>query len=66
VEVADENVPLKGNFKDVTTAIVGQAGRFGTIQISGTLKEPKYKFKPAVMKILDSLKDALIRSIEKN
>jgi len=48
VEVLDENVPLSGTFKDITTAIVGRGGMFATINISGTIKEPKYKFKPAV------------------
>jgi hypothetical protein len=62
VEVLDENVPLAGTFKDITTAIVGKAGRFGVIKISGTLKEPKYKFKTAVAvtDIIKGLKDILL------
>lgn len=48
VEVLDQNVPLSGTFKDITTAIVGRSGIFGVINITGTLKQPKYKFKPAV------------------
>jgi hypothetical protein len=62
VEVLDENVPLTGTFKDITTAIVGKAGRFGVIKISGTLKEPKYKFKTAVAvtDIIKGLKDILL------
>jgi len=59
VEVLDEMAPLTGTFKDITTAIVGQAGRFGIIKISGTLKEPKYKFQPAVADILKGLKDII-------
>jgi hypothetical protein len=59
VEVLDEMAPLSGTFKDVTTAIVGQAGRFGIIKVSGTLKEPKYKFQPAVADILKGLKDVI-------
>jgi len=59
VKVLDEMVPLKGTFKDVTTAIVGQAGRFGVIKVSGTLKEPKYKFQTAVMDIIKGLKDVI-------
>ncbi|MFC1804419.1 DUF3971 domain-containing protein [Candidatus Omnitrophota bacterium] len=60
VHVNDENAPLVGTFKDITTAIVGQAGRFGTIKLSGTLKEPKYKFKAAVVDLLKGLKDAIL------
>ncbi|MFA5275602.1 MAG: AsmA family protein [Candidatus Omnitrophota bacterium] len=58
VHVLDENVPLTGTFKDLATAIIGGAERFGTIRITGTLKEPKYKFQPAVGDIINSLKDA--------
>ncbi len=59
VQVLDEMVPLTGTFKDITTAIVGQAGRFGVIKISGTLNEPKYKFQPAVVDIIRGLKEAI-------
>jgi len=59
IEVQDEFVPLSGTFKDVATAIIGRAGRFGTIKTTGTLKEPKYKFIPAVMNILDTLKNTI-------
>ena len=57
VHILDEMVPLTGTFKDVTSAIIGQAGKFGVIKISGTLKEPKYKFQPAVADIIGGLKD---------
>lgn len=59
VQVLDNLVPLSGTFKDVTTAIIGEAGRFGIIRISGTLKEPKYKFRPAVGDIIKGLKKAI-------
>jgi hypothetical protein len=59
VQVLDEMVPLTGTFKDITTAIVGQAGRFGIIKISGTLNEPKYKFQPLVVDIIRGLKEAI-------
>ena len=59
VNVIDEMVPLSGTFKDVTTAIVGQAGKFGTIRITGDLKKPDFKFKAAVTSILKSLKDTI-------
>jgi len=57
VQILNEMVPLTGTFKDITTAILGQTGRFGVIKISGTLKEPKYKFQPAVADIIKGLKD---------
>jgi uncharacterized protein involved in outer membrane biogenesis len=63
IQVLDEFVPLTGTLKDFTTAIIGRAGRFGIIQIQGTLQQPKYKFRPAVGDILKSLKDAFIGNI---
>jgi len=60
VEVIDEMVPISGTFRDVTTALVGQAGRFGVIELSGTIKEPKYKFRTAVQDILKGIKDAIL------
>lgn len=57
-----EDVPLTGTFKDVTTAIMGEAGRFGVIKISGTLKDPKYKFKASVTDIIKGLKDTFLKS----
>jgi len=59
VKILDEMAPLSGGFKDLATAIMGEAGRFGIIKISGTLKEPKYKFKPAVGDIIKGLKDII-------
>ncbi|MBU1726782.1 MAG: AsmA family protein [Candidatus Omnitrophica bacterium] len=59
VNILDENVPMTGTFKDIATAIIGRAGKFGTITISGTLKDPKYKFKTAVVDIIKSIKDAI-------
>ncbi|MEK6727197.1 MAG: AsmA family protein [Candidatus Omnitrophota bacterium] len=59
VKILDEMAPLSGGFKDLATAIMGEAGRFGIIKISGTLKEPKYKFKPAVVDIIKGLKDII-------
>jgi hypothetical protein len=55
-------VPLTGTFKDITTAIIGQAERFGVIQIEGTLKQPKYKYKASVPDIIKSFKDAIFNS----
>ena len=61
VQILNEMVPLSGTFKDITTAIIGQSGRFGVIKISGTLKEPKYKFQPAIVDIIKSLKDTFFK-----
>lgn len=57
VDIIDEMVPLSGTLKDITTAIIGQGGKFGTIKISGTLQKPQYKFKTAVVDIIKGLKD---------
>lgn len=65
VEVLEESTPSTGTLKDVFTAIIGQAGKFGTIKISGTLKEPKHKFQAAVMDILRGLKDSLFGKSER-
>jgi len=65
VEVSSESVPLTGTFKDVTTAIIGQSGRFGTLKITGTLKEPKYKFSADVVNILDTLKNIILENIQR-
>ncbi|MDO9572882.1 MAG: AsmA family protein [Candidatus Omnitrophota bacterium] len=59
VEILSEMVPISGTFKDITTAIAGGAGKFGIIKLSGTLKEPKYNFKPAVTNIIKGLADVL-------
>ena len=60
VEVLSDLVPLSGTLKDITTAIVGEAGTFGVIKLSGTLKEPKYKFQPAMTNIIKGLKNILM------
>ena len=60
VKILDEFAPVSGSFKDITTAIIGQSGRFGVIKISGTLKEPKYKFQAAAADIIKGLKDFIL------
>lgn len=57
VDILSEMVPLSGTLKDVTTAIMGDVGKFGVIKLSGTLHEPKYGFKPAVTNIIKGLTD---------
>lgn len=60
-QILSELVPVSGTFKDITTAIIGQAGKFASIKLSGTLKEPKYSFRPAVTNIIKGLTDVLFR-----
>ncbi|KPK98360.1 MAG: hypothetical protein AMJ95_04615 [Omnitrophica WOR_2 bacterium SM23_72] len=60
VHVLNDQVPLSGTFKDITTSIVGEGGLFGVIKISGTLKDPKYRFQTAVINILKGLTDKIL------
>ncbi len=60
IEILDASAPLSGTFKDVTTAVIGRAGRFGVLRISGSVNDPKYKFKPAVGDIFKGIKDSII------
>ncbi|MCK9572065.1 MAG: DUF748 domain-containing protein [Candidatus Omnitrophica bacterium] len=62
VEIISELVPLSGTLKDITTAIAGQAGTFGVIKLSGTLREPKYKFRPALDNIIKGITDVFFGS----
>ncbi|MHB8155418.1 MAG: AsmA family protein, partial [Candidatus Omnitrophota bacterium] len=61
VEILSELVPLSGTFKDVTTAIIGKGGIFGVIKLSGTLSQPKFAFKTAVVNIIQGLADMLFK-----
>ena len=63
VDIISELVPLTGTFKDVTTALVGQSGKFAVITVSGTLKEPKYRFQAAIADIIKGLADSFLRKI---
>jgi len=56
-EITSDMVPVTGTFKDITTVIIGSSGKFGLIKLSGSLKEPKYNFKPAVNNIIKGLAD---------
>jgi len=60
VHILSDSVPLTGTFKDVATAIIGTAERFGVIKITGTIKEPKHSFEPAVGDILKSLTNVIM------
>ncbi|MBN2831307.1 MAG: AsmA family protein [Candidatus Omnitrophica bacterium] len=63
IDILDEFVPLSGTLKDLTTTVIGRSGKFTTINITGTLKEPKYKFKPAVENIIRGITDTLRQAI---
>ena len=63
VDIISDLIPLTGTFKDVTTALVGQGEKFAVITVSGTLKEPKYKFQAAIADIIKGLADSFLRKI---
>ena len=61
VEILSDMIPVSGTLKDLTTAFIGQSGKFGVIKLSGTFKDPKYSFKPAVGNIIKGLADVIFR-----
>jgi len=61
VQVSDKMIPVTGTFKDVATAIMGSAGRFGVITITGTLQKPRHQFKTAVVDIIKSVTEAIFQ-----
>lgn len=65
IDILDDLIPLSGTLKDVTTAVIGKAGKFATINITGTLSDPKYKFKPVMENIIKGLADILNKNIFK-
>ncbi len=61
VKILDEGVPLTGTFRDITTALLGRAGKFGVIKITGRINDAKYKFQPAVVDIIKSITDTFFK-----
>ncbi|MFA5200226.1 MAG: AsmA family protein [Candidatus Omnitrophota bacterium] len=57
IDIISDMVPVSGTLKDFTTAVAGQGGKFGTIKLSGTIKEPSHSFKPAVGNLIKGLTD---------
>ena len=62
-QVSENMTPGTGTIKDLTTALIGEAGRFGIIKLSGTIQAPKYKFHAAVPDMMKGLKDFVIKNI---
>src|SRR3989338_2947909 len=63
VQMSDELAPAAGSVKDIAAAIMGQAGRFATIKLSGTLQKPEYQHRFTPVDVLKGLKDTVIGSI---
>jgi hypothetical protein len=63
VQMSDELVPETGSVKDIAAAIMGQAGRFATIKLSGTLQKPEYQHHFTPVDVLKGLKDTIMGSI---
>lgn len=61
VDMVSELAPLTGTFKDVTKSILGQTNQFAVIKLSGTLKDPKYKFEAQVGNIIKGLTDIFFK-----
>ena len=59
-QVQEEETSEKDIFKTIATAIIGEAGRFGVIKISGTLKNPMYKFEAKVVDLIKGITDSLL------
>jgi uncharacterized protein involved in outer membrane biogenesis len=64
VEVLSDKIPLSGTYRDIATTIIGQNQMFGEIKLSGTLKEPKFRFQPAVADIVKGLKDFILGNLK--
>lgn len=63
VQMSGELAPVTGGVKDIAAAIMGQAGRFATIKLSGTLQKPEYQHRFTPVDVLKGLKDTIIGSI---
>ena len=63
VQMSDELAPETGSVKDIAAAIMGQAGRFATIKLSGTLQKPEYQHHFTPVDVLKGLKDTIMGSI---
>lgn len=61
IKILDENIPLTGTFRDITSVIVGQGGKLGVMEIRGTLSKPEYKFKVSVVDIIKGIKDTFFK-----
>jgi len=62
-QLSKELEPETGTIKDLTTVLLGEAGKFAVIRLIGTVKEPKYKLQPAVANVVKGLKDLILKNI---
>ncbi|MFA5286887.1 MAG: DUF3971 domain-containing protein [Candidatus Omnitrophota bacterium] len=65
IDIIDNLIPLDGTFKEITTAVIGNADKFATINITGTLSDPKYKIKPAIDNIIKGFANMINKNIFK-
>ncbi|TRZ96508.1 DUF748 domain-containing protein [bacterium] len=49
--------------KNIATTLLGEAGRFAVIKLSGTLQKPKYRLQPAVVDVVKGLRNLIIKNI---
>jgi len=63
VQVNDGFNSEPGMIKDITNTLLGEAGRFAVIKLSGTLQKPKYRLQPAVVDMMKGLKNLIIKNI---
>ena len=63
VHLSDDFIPSTGTFKDFTTALMGQAGRFGIIEIRGTLQKPDFKYKTPRLELFKDITGSILDGI---
>jgi uncharacterized protein involved in outer membrane biogenesis len=63
IQINDGFSPEPSTIKDITTTLLGEAGRFAVIKLSGTLEKPKYRLQPAVVDVVKGLKNLIIKNI---
>jgi len=58
----NEALPVTGTIKDITSVLLGGAGRFMEIRLTGMIREPKYRIQPRVSSMIEGLKDMISTS----
>ncbi|MCX7661867.1 MAG: hypothetical protein N2Z79_04205, partial [Candidatus Omnitrophica bacterium] len=54
-------LPLRGTIKDLFTSILAEAEKVLVVEISGNLKETKYKIRPAFTDIFEGIKSLFFK-----